>query len=220
MKKYRTSIFSSIVFLIVGIMLFIKPDAVIKFVSYLFGGIMLAIGAYRTLSYYVQNKRTQVVNRNELAFGITAMVLGILLIFLANTIEFLLRIIVGIWVIGAGFGKIMQTFYTNDRGTRFYTLLVLGVILIGIGLYTILVSNMPLAIMGLFMIIYALIDLVSYGILGYEEDKFQKEVNEAIDTASDIIEGEVSEIKEDIEDLEKTKSKKSKKSSTKKKENK
>ncbi len=210
MKNNKSSIISSIVFLIVGIMLFIKPDAVIKFVSYLFGGVMLAIGAYRTLSYYIQNKRTQVVNHNELAFGITAMILGILLIFLANTIEFLLRIVVGVWVIGAGIGKIMQTFYTTDRTSRFYTLIVLGLVLIGLGLYTVLVSNIPLSIMGLFMVIYALIDLISYGFLNYEVDQFQKEVNKAIDTAEDIIEGEVDEIKDDIDELEKNKSKKAK----------
>ena len=196
MKNNKSSIISSIVFLIVGIMLFIKPDAVIKFVSYLFGGVMLAIGAYRTLSYYIQNKRTQVVNHNELAFGITAMILGILLIFLANTIEFLLRI--------------MQTFYTTDRTSRFYTLIVLGLVLIGLGLYTVLVSNIPLSIMGLFMVIYALIDLISYGFLNYEVDQFQKEVNKAIDTAEDIIEGEVDEIKDDLDELEKNKSKKAK----------
>lgn len=210
MKNNKSSIISSIVFLIVGIMLFIKPDAVIKFVSYLFGGVMLAIGAYRTLSYYIQNKRTQVVNHNELAFGITAMILGILLIFLANTIEFLLRIVVGVWVIGAGIGKIMQTFYTTDRTSRFYTLIVLGLVLIGLGLYTVLVSNIPLSIMGLFMVIYALIDLISYGFLNYEVDQFQKEVNKAIDTAEDIIEGEVDEIKDDFDELEKNKSKKAK----------
>ena len=79
------SLLGSIVFLIFGIILFVEPDGVVKLMSNLFGVALIAMGAYRTVNYLIQNKRLQVVNYNEIAFGITAIVLGIVLIFLSES---------------------------------------------------------------------------------------------------------------------------------------
>ncbi len=211
MKKSKSiSLISAIVFFVIGIILFTNPDVVIKFISYCLGGVLILIGIYKTANYYIQDKRLGVVNRNELAFGITAIVLGVVFIFLADAIELLLRFIVGIWVLIAGLNKIIQTFYTTDRGSKFYSLLVVGLALIGIGLYIILVSNLALSIIGIFMIIYGLIDFVSYFIY---RNKIESPLNEndndnVIMESSNIIEAEeVSEKKEKPKKKEKSKSK-------------
>lgn len=163
MKKVgKTSLISAITFIILGIIIFVNPETVVKFISYFLGGILIIIGLYKTVNYYIQDKRLGVVNRNEIAFGITAIVLGIVFIFLASAIELLLRFVIGGWVVIAGLSKIMQTFYTTERGSKFYALIVVGLILIAIGLYIILVSNLALSIMGLFMVIYGIIDFISY----------------------------------------------------------
>ena len=208
MKKSKSiSLISAIVFFVIGIILFTNPDVVIKFISYCLGGVLILIGIYKTANYYIQDKRLGVVNRNELAFGITAIVLGVVFIFLADAIELLLRFIVGIWVLIAGLNKIIQTFYTTDRGSKFYSLLVVG---LAFGLYIILVSNLALSIIGIFMIIYGLIDFVSYFIY---RNKIESPLNEndndnVIMESSNIIEAEeVSEKKEKPKKKEKSKSK-------------
>ncbi len=162
MKNNKVSLISSIAFLAIGVILFVKPDAVIKFISYCLGAVLIVIGIYKCVNYYIQDKRLGVVNRNEMLFGITAIVLGVIFIFLASAIELLLRFIVGFWIIFAGLSKIFSSFYTTNRTSQFYSLIVVGLILIALGAYTILYSNLPLAIIGLFMMIYGLIDLISY----------------------------------------------------------
>jgi len=175
MKKYsKTTLISGIVFFVLGIIIFLNPDLLVKVVSYGLGGLLILIGIYRTISYYIQDKRLGIVNRNEIAFGITAIVLGIVFIFLADAIELLLRFVVGGWLLIAGLNKIIKTFYTTDRNSKFYALLVIGIILIGIGLYIILVSNLALSIIGLFMMIYGLIDFISYFV--YKDKKLVEDV--------------------------------------------
>lgn len=161
-KNSKLNLISGITFFVLGIIIFLNPDLLVKVVSYGLGSLLLLIGIYRTISYYIQDKRLGIVNRNEIAFGLTAIVLGIVFIFLADAIELLLRFVVGGWLVVAGINKIFKTFYTTERNSKFYSLLVIGIILIGIGLYIILVSNLALSIIGLFMMIYGLIDFISY----------------------------------------------------------
>ena len=162
MKNSKISLITAILFTVVGLIVFFNPGVVVKFISYFFGGLLIAIGGYKTVNYYIQDKNLGVVNQNELAFGITAIVLGLLFIFLAGTIELLLRFIIGAWLIIAGIGKLSNTFYTTDRTNKFYTLIVVGFMYIGLGLYIILVSNLALSIIGLLMSIYGVIDIVSF----------------------------------------------------------
>jgi len=188
----KMSLVSSLVFFILGVIIFLNPETVVLFVSYCLGGLLIGLGLYKTVNYYIQDKRLGIVNRNELAFGITAIVLGIVFIFLAGAIELLLRFVVGGWLVIAGLSKLAKTFYTTDRDSKFYALIVVGVILIGIGLYIILVSNLALSIIGLFMMIYGLIDFVSYFVY-----KDKKEESKML-----VVEEAEVEEKEDTEEID------------------
>ena len=175
MKVYNKFPFiTGLLFAIVGLVLFFNPDGVVKFVSYFIGGVLVSIGVYKTLNYYIQDKKNGIVNQNEMGFGITAIVLGVLFIFLAGAIEMVLRFIIGGWIIIAGIRRIMDSFFTTDRTAKFYALIVVGFALIGIGLYIILVSNLAFSLIGLFMAIYGIIDFISYFV--YKDNK--KDVKE------------------------------------------
>ncbi len=162
MKNNKISLVSGLVFFVLGIIIFLNPELLVKTISYGLGGLLILIGIYKTVNYYIQDKRLGIVNRNEIAFGITAIILGIVFIFLADAIELLLRFIVGGWLVIAGLNKIVSTFYTTERNSKFYSLLIVGIILICIGLYIILISNLALSIIGLFMMLYGITDFISY----------------------------------------------------------
>ena len=162
MVKGKSSFISGIVFFFLGLFVFLNPDMIVKFISYFIGGVLIALGLYKTVNYYIQDKRNGIVNTNELGFGVTMVVLGILLVCLAGTIEFLTRIIIGAWLIVAGLSRISNTFYTTNRDSKFYALIVVGLLFISGGLYTIIDSNLPFKILGIFMMIYGIMDFVSY----------------------------------------------------------
>ena len=179
-KNSKTPLISGLVFFILGIIIFLHPDTLVKFASYCLGGLLIGLGLYKMANYYIQDKRLGVVNRNEMAFGITAVVLGILFMFLAGTLELLLRFVVGGWLVVSGLGKIFATFYTTDRDSKFYALIVVGIIYIAIGLYIILVSNLALSIVGLFMMIYGLTDFISYFVYKTKQEIEEKEIKEEL----------------------------------------
>ena len=170
MIKGKSSFISGIVFFFIGLFVFLNPDMLVKFISYFLGGVLVAVGLYKIINYYIQDKNNGIVNTNEMGFGVTAVILGILLICLAGTIEFLTRIIIGAYLIMAGITRIMSTFYTTNRDSKFYSLIIVGILFIGGGLYTIIDSNLPFKILGLFMMIYGIIDFVGYFIY---KDEYQ-----------------------------------------------
>ena len=204
MKK-NNSLLTPIIFLVIGVILFTDPDSVVKFISYILGGLLIIVGVYRCANYYIQDKRLGVVNNNELAFGITAFILGLLFIVLASAIEFLIRIFFGVYLILIGISKVYQTFFTTDRSSKFYALIVVGLIFLAGGVYTIIESNITLSIIGLFMIIYGVVDFISYFV--YKDNGNSNPVKEA-----EIVKEITSE--DEIEETKKVnkKDKKSKKS--------
>lgn len=180
MKNNKVSLISGIVFFVLGMIIFLNPEILVKTISYGLGGLLILIGIYKSVNYYVQDKRLGIVNRNEIAFGITAIVLGVVFIFLADAIELLLRFFVGGWLVIIGLNKITQTFFTTARNSKFYALIIIGVILILIGLYIILVSNLALSIIGLFMMIYGVIDFISYFVYGVKKEIIEEEIKEEL----------------------------------------
>ena len=206
MKK-NNSLLTPIIFLVIGVILFTDPDSVVKFISYILGGLLIIVGVYRCANYYIQDKRLGVVNNNELAFGITAFILGLLFIVLASAIEFLIRIFFGVYLILIGISKVYQTFFTTDRSSKFYALIVVGIIFLIGGVYTIIESNITLSIIGLFMIIYGVVDFISYFV--YQDKGDNTPVKEAEVVKEITSEEEVIEPKK--ENKKNKKSKKSKK---------
>ena len=201
MKSNKVSLVSSIVFFILGLIIFLNPELLVKTISYGLGGLLILIGIYKSVNYYIQDKRLGIVNRNEIAFGITAIVLGIIFIFLASAIELLLRFIIGGWLVIIGVSKITQTFFTTERNSKFYALIIVGCIYILIGLYIILVSNLALSIIGLFMMVYGLIDFISYFVYRVKNELIEEElIEEVIENKKNkdevIIETEFEEKKE------------------------
>ena len=188
MKNKKLSFINGLIFMILGLIIFFKPDIVVKFISYFVGGLLIAVGLYKIVNYYIHDKNLGVVNNNEMAFGITAVILGLLFIFLAGTIELLLRFIVGGWLVIAGISRISNTFYTTIRDSKFFALIIVGLILIGAGIYVILVSNLALSIIGLFMAVYGLIDFVSYFVYKNSFINNNDEVKELVVEEAEIVE--------------------------------
>ncbi len=201
-KNNKFSLTSGIIFFIIGLVLFTRPNTFVKFISYIMGGILIIIGLYKVTNYYIKDKNLKVVNRNEMAFGITSIILGIVFIFLADAIELLLRFIVGGYLIIIGLSKLLQIFYTTDRSNKFYALIVVGLIFILCGIYTVANSNLPLKIIGLFMMIYGIIDFISYFI--YKDSS----KDSIIENVNNIKGKNKTEVVEEVEFVEKKENKK------------
>lgn len=156
------SLISSIIFLILGAIMFTRPDAIILFISYVIGGIMILIGSFKCIKNYLDIKKDNTISSKEMLFGIFLIVVGLVFIFLANVIEAIVRVVIGGWILFAGINRLINALRLNKKNTRFIVFLVLAIILIAAGLYTILEANLAFKTIGLMLMVYSFIEIIGY----------------------------------------------------------
>ena len=160
-KKDSLSIISAILFLILGIILILYPDSVVKFITYILGAIVIILGIFKLLSYF-KNKET-INNTNDLAIAVVLIVIGIITMFLSSVIEFVVRLIIGGWLLYSGILKLILTFKVKDLGIKnWYIPLISSIIMLICGLYTIIVANMLNMAGGVVLVVYSVAEIVQY----------------------------------------------------------
>lgn len=163
-KNYSNiiSLISSILFLILGAIMFTKPEAIILFISYVLGGIMIIIGLFKCIKNYLYVKKDNSISSSEMIMGIVLMVIGIVFIFLANVIEALVRLLIGGWILFSGINRLINALHLNKKTSRFIVFLSIAILLIITGLYTILEANLAFQTTGIVLMIYSFIEIFGY----------------------------------------------------------
>lgn len=160
-KTGIVSIIESIVFIILGAILVWKADIAIKVISYILGGIFIIIGIMKVIGYFSMNKTHYELYNYELIYGLMAIVIGIITIYYSTTIETILRIIIGIWIIYSSFIKLTLSIKMKEMEIRAWVYsLILAIIMFGCGLYIALNAGTIIVTIGIIMIIYSIIDII------------------------------------------------------------
>lgn len=103
MEKYirklgRNSIIMSIILLVFGLFMFIKPISTINVLMMIFGILLVIDGLVHLVSYFSIKNEYRFFS-SELAQAIIYIILGFLLVCNYNTISSFLPIILGIWIV-------------------------------------------------------------------------------------------------------------------------
>lgn len=159
-KSYETkkSIVMPLVFLVIGIMLIANPGGIVDFISYIFGGIFLALGFGKIVMDSKNLDRTT----GDTFYSVLMVVLGIIFICFSGTIDFIIRLAIGLWIIVNGINAILIGTNFVRINKKNYITLAIGFILLAMGLYTIFVENLILQSIGIVITIYAILEIVDY----------------------------------------------------------
>ncbi len=159
-KSYETkkSLLMPVIFLIIGILLFANPGGITEVASYIFGGVFLALGIGKFILDSKRNDHTT----GDTFYSIVMIILGIIFIFFSGTIEFIVRVAIGVWIILNGLNSIAIGANLVKIEKNSIVSLIIGFMLLIIGLYTIFVSNLVLSALGLVLIVYAVLEIVDY----------------------------------------------------------
>lgn len=159
-KSYETksSIVTPIVFLIIGILLLANPGGIVEFISYIFGGVFLALGIGKIL---LDSKRVERTN-GDTFYSVLMIIIGLIFIFFSGTIEFIIRLAIGLWIVINALKSIIIGSNSMSMGSKNVVSFVIGFILLIIGIYTIFVSNLVLQSIGLILVIYAALEIADY----------------------------------------------------------
>ena len=89
-KKDSMSLVASILLLILGVILISNPGGVVKFITYILGGVIIIIGIAKIISYLKIKKNMNIQNTNDFIIGIISIIIGIIIIFCSSAIEFVI----------------------------------------------------------------------------------------------------------------------------------
>jgi len=154
----RKSIIIPIIFLIVGALLFANPGGIVEFLSYILGGVFLALGVLK----FVKDIKSQERNIGDTFYSFIMIAIGLIFIFFSGTLEFLMRLIIGLWISINGINTIIIGTNMMRFNKKNVFSLIIGIILLLMGIYTIFVSNLILSTLGLVIIFYSVLDIADY----------------------------------------------------------
>lgn len=112
LNKYLNSgIILTIVFLLVGGILIVKPDISFNIISYLIGASLIVSGIY----LFIIDSKTKNIFINVFLYAILLTLIGILIILNPFTLKVILPIFLGLWFLISGIFKIRLDIYMKDE---------------------------------------------------------------------------------------------------------
>ncbi len=158
----RKSIFNILVTLLLGIVLFTNPEGVVDVISFLLSGFFLILSCVNYFNYYRTKKNLNIIKKTQLYSSIIFIILAVVSLFLADVIETVFRLIIGILLIYNGVMRTIYSFSKKDNFTVFIATMIISILMILVGFYILIATNLIYKTIGLFIIISASLDLIGY----------------------------------------------------------
>lgn len=162
-SSYKMSMIYSILFAIIGLLLFIDPAGFVVLVSYLIGILLLIVGISNVLKY--SKNRDLAVTKTLLVIGVVLFIIGLFLILKPTFIGKIVPAVIGVCLIINALEKLMYLKYLEDKKSESYMIsLISGIVIMIVGV--VLLFN-PLSgtlivtqIIGVIIVIYSVMDII------------------------------------------------------------
>lgn len=196
--KNQSSLISSIIFFILGGILFTNPDIFVTTISKIVGAALLLIAIVFMITTFI-NRKTKPFPVITITSIIIIILLSIMFLFFSETVEKIIRIVVGFWILFSGITKLINALKITNKNKKFISLIIVSLLLIIIGIYTIVIGDVLLSSIGIILMIYSALDIIGY--IFYSKDS--EEIVEINKETTLITDG--SEVKEENKKRRKTK---------------
>lgn len=196
MKNFlKSSIITSIVLMILGILLIFQSETTIMIISYIVGGILVAAGALALVRYIKNAKEPRLNNELDIMYGIITIIFGFIIIKNYQAVASVIPIVLGIGIIISSAAKLNYAFQLKaNKNNLWKTTMIISIISTIFGV--ILLFNPFKAAMGIMkvigilIVIYAVLDLISTIAIKSSVTKIHKAVEETIADAEIIDEND------------------------------
>ena len=159
-KAGWTSVITSIIFGIIGLIMIYHPETTMQFISTILGIFFIVVGVIKVINYFI-SKGNSTFFTNDIAWGLIAIILGLVTIVYSSTIESIFRIMVGIWIIYSGFTRFSLSYRLKNVNEKLWMIvLVLAVLMVIGGLYVTFYPGALIVTLGVIILIYAIMDLI------------------------------------------------------------
>ncbi len=156
-KSGWTDIIVSLIFVIFGIMLISRPEAIASVISILLGAIFIVMGVLKVIDYYSNGKQDNYL----IAIATVMILVGIIIMFCADIILSVFRILIAIWIIYSGIMNLQTAIVWKDYKSRlWFVTLLLAIVTIIVGVYILVNTGAILQTIGVAILVYGLVDII------------------------------------------------------------
>ncbi len=192
-KIFKSSILGSIGLIVLGMLLVFQSEATIISISYIIGGILVAIGALAILRF-IRNSKEKVKRDLDIVYGIVTIILGIIVIRSPHAIASIIPFIIGFIIIINSATKLQYSFELKKNNNDLWkSTMILAFITTICGLILILNpfkgAEFITKIVGILILIYSILDIISTITIKNTVNKIHNAIEENIVDAQ-IIEEE------------------------------
>lgn len=162
-KTIWPSLISSGVILVFGLLLFFKSSVTLMGISYIFGGLIIAIGVLAIVRF-ISNNHSDISNQLNIIYGIICIISGIFFIEKPEIIGSIIPVVMGIGIIISSSLKIQQSFNLKSLNSSYFfwsfvtalLSLICGVVLLFNPFKGAVIIT---KVIGIFLVIYAILDI-------------------------------------------------------------
>ena len=208
-KGFTSSIITSIILAVLGILLIVATEATIISISYIIGGILILLGFFGLVDY-IRKIDTETKTSVDLVYGIVTVILGVLIVMNPKAIASIINYVLGIIIVISSAVKLnyaIQLKGNNNslwKSTIIFSLIttICGLILIFKPFTGAIVAT---KIIGVIVLIYAILNIISTFTIRKEVLRLHKALtdanNEKITREAEVVE-ETEETPEEEEKVE------------------
>ncbi len=159
-KTGWTDILVSAIFALIGVFMILNTDSATKILSYILGGIFVAIGIIKIANYLISKGKYDFYNY-DFIYGTIAIIIGVVTIYYSSFIESMFRIMIGIWIIYSGLIRLSLSVKLHRANVSMWIAsLIISILIIVGGIYMIFESGALVLTIGIIMLMYAVMDLI------------------------------------------------------------
>ena len=182
-KGFTSSIITSIILAVLGILLIVATEATIISISYIIGGILILLGFFGLVDY-IRKIDTETKTSVDLVYGIVTVILGVLIVMNPKAIASIINYVLGIIIVISSAVKLnyaIQLKGNNNslwKSTIIFSLIttICGLILIFKPFTGAIVAT---KIIGAIVLIYAILNIISTFTIRKEVLRLHKALTDA-----------------------------------------
>ena len=153
-----TDIIISMLFVILGVLLMIKPAEMMSVIYILLGMVLFIMGFLKLVDYFTSKDKEDYL----LTFALVATVLGVIVLCCSDVITGIFRVVLGIWIIASGIRNFQTSLVWKEVKSGLWTTTVLCALFMIIAGIVIFVSRtLAIRIVGITIVIYAVLDIIA-----------------------------------------------------------
>lgn len=164
-KIYKSSILSSFILVILGLLLIFESEATIISISYIIGGVLIAIGSLALIKFF-KSLKENVNSELDIIYGLVTIILGVIVIKNPQAIASIIPFVIGFIIIINSATKLQYSFELKKNNNDLWrTTMIIALITTICGVALILNpfkgAEFITKIVGILILIYSVLDIVS-----------------------------------------------------------